>query len=40
MTSRQARELLEVALDGIAWQWCRAWSLLISELIAREESGR
>jgi hypothetical protein len=31
------RELIEAALDEIRWTWCRRLSLLLDELIAREE---
>ena len=37
MTPRRARQLLEAALDECGWRWCRRMSLLLDELLLREE---
>jgi hypothetical protein len=36
---RPVRELVEAVLDEIAWTWCRRISLMLDELIAREEQS-
>jgi hypothetical protein len=38
MSPRRGRELLEAALDESGWIWCRRSSLLLDELVARQES--
>jgi len=37
LSPRQARALFEVALDAVGWPWSRRISLLIDELLRREE---
>ena len=37
MSPRQARALVESALAEAEWPWCRSLSLLLDELVAREE---
>jgi hypothetical protein len=39
MTARRARALLEAALDSTGWPFCRRCSLLIDELVQRQEHG-
>jgi hypothetical protein len=38
MTARRARGLFEDVLDEYDWRWCRRLSLLLDELVSREES--
>ena len=37
VSARQIRALLEATLDELGWLWCRRLSLLVDELIARQE---
>ena len=40
MTPRRVRALLEGLLDELGWVWCRRTSLVVDELLQREEHGR
>jgi hypothetical protein len=36
---RRVRALLEAALDECGWPWCRRASLLLDELLSREDAA-
>lgn len=39
MSARYVRRLLEAALDEIGWPWCRRTSLMLDELLSRQEQS-